>query len=262
MQVSRIRSGLRRPALISLILMAGLWTSRPAQAASTPVQIQNFAFGPDTVTIPVGTTVVWTNQDSASHTTSSDAASAVSWNSGSLNQGQSFSFTFSTAGTFTYHCAIHPFMTGTVIVQGNGGPTPLPPTATPVPTIPGVPAVVPSPTATPTVTLSPTATATPTVVPTKTSTSSRRAGKTIAARSKGQSFIFNPTSTTIKVGTRVTWVNRSDAPHTVTSTTKGWRFNKSLASRQISFTFRKAGTYVYHCTIHPGMHGTIVVKKS
>ena len=157
-------------------------------------------------------------------------------------------------------------------------PTPIPyvsPTFTPIvlpsptasPTATSTGTATPSPTstststATPTDTPTPTSTASPTAVPTKTSTSSRRAGKTIAARSKGQSVIFNPTSTTIKVGTRVTWVNRSDAPHTVTSTTKGRRFNKSLASRQISFTFRKAGTYVYHCTIHPGMHGTIVVKK-
>jgi plastocyanin len=58
--------------------------------------------------------VTWVNTDSIPHTSTSDASG---WNSGTLAPGQQFNFTFSTNGTFHYHCAIHPAMIGTVIVQ-------------------------------------------------------------------------------------------------------------------------------------------------
>jgi plastocyanin len=82
-------------------------------AADAAVAIQNFAFMPTPLTIPVGTAVMWTNRDSATHTTTSDAGL---WDSGMLPTGKSFSFTFAQAGTFTYHCAIHPNMHGTIVV--------------------------------------------------------------------------------------------------------------------------------------------------
>ena len=72
------------------------------------------AFKPSPLTIPAGTTVTWTNTDSIPHTTTSDVSG---WNSGTLSAGQQFNFTFADRGTFQYHCAIHPGMTGTVIVQ-------------------------------------------------------------------------------------------------------------------------------------------------
>jgi plastocyanin len=72
------------------------------------------AFNPSPLTVPAGTTVTWTNADSIPHTSTSDA---TGWNSGTLAPGQQFNFTFSTNGTFHYHCAIHPGMIGTVIVQ-------------------------------------------------------------------------------------------------------------------------------------------------
>jgi plastocyanin len=73
-------------------------------------------------------------------------------------------------------------------------------------------------------------------------------------------FAFSPKKTKISVGTKVTWTNVSDAPHTVTG--KGsWKFNKTLNMKaSISYTFKKAGTYKYYCTYHPYMVGTIVVK--
>ena len=78
-----------------------------------------FAFSPATITIKVGTTVTWTNNTSAPHTVTSD--DGTTFDSG-LNtpigaNGGTFSFTFTKAGTFTYHCQIHPFMKATVIVQ-------------------------------------------------------------------------------------------------------------------------------------------------
>jgi plastocyanin len=69
---------------------------------------------PDDVNVAVGATVTWMNTDSVSHTSTSDASG---WNSGIVAPGGQFSFAFQTAGTFRYHCAIHPGMIGTVIVH-------------------------------------------------------------------------------------------------------------------------------------------------
>jgi plastocyanin len=79
------------------------------------VQISGFAFSPKNITVKKGTTVTWTNKDSAVHNvTESDSQDGPK--SGSLSQGQSYSFTYNSAGTFNYECTIHPGMTGTVTV--------------------------------------------------------------------------------------------------------------------------------------------------
>jgi len=78
------------------------------------ISIENFAFSPDTVTTAIGTTVTWTNKDSVNHTVTSQTGV---FDSGTLSNGGSFSFTFTQAGTFEYHCSIHTSMHGTVIVQ-------------------------------------------------------------------------------------------------------------------------------------------------
>jgi plastocyanin len=78
------------------------------------VTIASFAFGPASLTVKVGTTVTWTNNDSVTHTVTADAGAFAS---GPLAPGQSFQFTFRKAGTYTYHCSIHPTMTATIIVQ-------------------------------------------------------------------------------------------------------------------------------------------------
>lgn len=78
------------------------------------IDINNFAFNPATVTVAVGTTVNWVNNDSASHTVTSDTGI---FESGSLAKGGTYSFTFANAGTYKYHCSVHSSMKGTVIVQ-------------------------------------------------------------------------------------------------------------------------------------------------
>ena len=84
-------------------------------ATTTSVEISGFAFSPSTITVTKGATVTWTNKDSIGHTvTETDGQDGPK--SGDLNQGQSYSFTFNTVGTFKYNCSIHPNMTGTVIV--------------------------------------------------------------------------------------------------------------------------------------------------
>ena len=97
--------------------------TKPAarKAASASVTIANFAFSPATVTINVGDTVTWTNSDDVAH-----SATGSGFDTGLLNQGQSGSATFSSAGTFSYICTPHPYMEGTVVVQATdtGGDTP------------------------------------------------------------------------------------------------------------------------------------------
>ena len=98
--------------------------STPAATATQTVMIitdssGSFAFSPASVTIKVGTTVTWKNTTAVSHTVTSD--DGKSFDSGAANpiapQSGTFSFTFATAGTFAYHCTIHPFMKATIIVQ-------------------------------------------------------------------------------------------------------------------------------------------------
>jgi plastocyanin len=86
-----------------------------ATSSGTGVTIKNFAFQPRTITVPVGMSITWTNQDSSIHTVT---ANDRSFNSGNLTQGQRFSHAFSRPGTYAYHCDIHQYMTGSVIVTG------------------------------------------------------------------------------------------------------------------------------------------------
>src|SRR6185436_929199 len=91
--------------------------SGPSSSVTIPVGAQalgNAAYAPDTLNVAVGTTVTWTNTDSVSHTSTSDA---TGWNSGIVAPGGQFSFAFQAAGSFPYHCAIHPGMVGTVVVR-------------------------------------------------------------------------------------------------------------------------------------------------
>lgn len=118
------RNALTRPVLIyvliGLILLVGAMTclpSTPVRAATTwNVSISNFQFTPATITINVGDTVTWT-VTGGPHTTTSDSGQTMSWDSGALSDGKSFSLAFNTIGNFTYHCAFHASMHATVIVQ-------------------------------------------------------------------------------------------------------------------------------------------------
>ena len=116
---------MRNKILISIIVMAAILVACSPKTTSVPpttapagtglsVSISGFKFTPASLTIKVGETVTWTNADSAMHTVVADD---VSFKSGDLATGASFSFKFSTAGTFTYICGVHPTMKGTIIVQ-------------------------------------------------------------------------------------------------------------------------------------------------
>jgi plastocyanin len=96
----------------------GTGTGTGSKGTVTPganeVWIQSMAFTPASITVTAGTTITWTNNDPVTH----DVTSTTSqFNSGAMGPGATFSFKFSTAGTYSYICSIHPNMTGTVVVN-------------------------------------------------------------------------------------------------------------------------------------------------
>ena len=83
--------------------------------AAVEIKIDNFSFGPQTVTVTRGTEVTWVNQDDIPHTVVSD--DKTTFKSQALDTDEKFSFTFSKPGTYNYFCSIHPKMTAKVVVQ-------------------------------------------------------------------------------------------------------------------------------------------------
>jgi plastocyanin len=104
-----------------VLLIAGSSQATPGAAESDPpaggkaeVKIDNFVFGPQTITVSVGTTVTWTNKDDIPHTVvSTDGV----FKSKVRDTDETFSYTFNKAGTYSYFCSVHPKMTGKVMVQ-------------------------------------------------------------------------------------------------------------------------------------------------
>jgi len=86
----------------------------PSPAATAEVRISDFRFDPPTITVALGTTVVWTNLGPTDHTTTSKQGL---WDSRILHAGQTFRFTFRQPGTYPYWCTLHPEMLGTVVVR-------------------------------------------------------------------------------------------------------------------------------------------------
>lgn len=125
--VSRLftwRAALAGGAMLALLVAPvalpaqGLTSSPPPQqhetAEGAEVIISNYQFVPAVLTVPPGTTVTWTNRDDDTHTVT--AADRL-FSSKGLDPGQSFSYTFTTPGTYSYHCAVHPHMTASVVVK-------------------------------------------------------------------------------------------------------------------------------------------------
>ena len=110
-------AGLVAPVMIAMLLLAGSPSVRATDqpsAANAEVKIDNFSFGPQTLTVPVGTTVTWTNRDDIPHTVvSTDGV----FKSRVQDTDEKFSHTFTKAGTYPYFCSVHPKMTGKIVVQ-------------------------------------------------------------------------------------------------------------------------------------------------
>jgi plastocyanin len=95
-------------------LNSQLSTPAAASAAKQQVKIDNFSFMPKTLTVPVGTTVTWTNHDDVPHTV---VSTKKVFASPALDTDQQFSYRFTARGTYPYYCSVHPVMTGTVVVK-------------------------------------------------------------------------------------------------------------------------------------------------
>ena len=125
-------------ALLMFVPSAGAWQNQPTMGQAPPkvwsVSIEDFYFEPANAAIQPGDTIMWINNGAHPHTVTADNGS---FDSGTLQPGQSFSWTFQNPGTATYHCSIHPMMRGSVSVgQSGGGAAP----STGQPSMPAAPA--------------------------------------------------------------------------------------------------------------------------
>jgi plastocyanin len=180
------------------------------------------SFSPSTVTIAAGGSVTFRNDDDRAHTvTANDGA----FDSGTISEGGSWKRTFKGGGTFSYLCAIHPEMTGKVVVRGtSAAPTPKPeasptPTPTPMPAAPGTDAQI-------------------------------------------VDFSFSPGALSIPAGSTVTWRNAGEAPHTVTAEDGSFDSDMIAAGGSWAQTFEAPGTFAYVCAFHPDMAGVVTVTAA
>ncbi len=109
-------------SFIAVAVATFVFAATPASAADVAVKIDNFTFGPQEVKVKAGTTVTWTNGDDIPHT----VVSPNKFRSKVMDTDGTFSFTFTTPGTYKYFCGLHPHMTGTIIVEAATGSVVLP----------------------------------------------------------------------------------------------------------------------------------------
>jgi plastocyanin len=103
--------------LVAGVAAVLLFAATPALAADAAVKIGNFTFGPQELKVKAGTTVAWTNEDDIPHT----VVSPNNFRSKALDTDGTYTFTFTTPGTYKYFCSLHPHMTGTIVVEAATG---------------------------------------------------------------------------------------------------------------------------------------------
>lgn len=114
-------------AIVVILIGGGIYTlsnksynsnqvsTTASQIGQNNIEIKNYVFSPSSLTIKIGDTITWTNNDGVSHTITSDSGSEL--DSQTISDGQTYSHTFNSAGTFNYHCSIHTGMKGRIIVE-------------------------------------------------------------------------------------------------------------------------------------------------
>jgi plastocyanin len=105
-------------AAVGSLLAASVLFAR-ADGPTSTVSIDNFSFAPQTLTVKAGTTVTWTNRDDIPHGIGS--SNNAFKRSAALDTDDSFSFTFTTPGTYQYFCYLHPHMVGSIVVEATTG---------------------------------------------------------------------------------------------------------------------------------------------
>ena len=207
-------------------------TPTPPAPMKASVSLAGKAFSPGSVTVALGGTVTWTNNDSMDHNVTADAGA---FKSPKIAPGGVFSFKFTKAGTYAYNCTYHGGMVGTVIVATASGTVPSP--APPAPPAPQPPAVhhAPPPPAAP-------------------AAPGKPGRHTVLVSDTG----FTPATLNARAGDTVTWVNNGQDPHTATAA--GGAFDLTLPpGASASTVLQKPGTIAYVCTYHSNMTGSIVV---
>ena len=199
-------------------------------------------FSPANVTVPAGSVVTWTNNDGSPHT-----ATGQGFDSGNLNNGQTYSHTFNTPGTYQYVCSYHSDMVGTLKVTDSSGEVPPPPpdggTPPPPPDGGGGGGGTPPP---------------------PSGGGGGGGGGTDAPASASVTVdddFFSPKAVTIRSGGTVTWTNRGNY-HTVTASNGAFDSGMLGTGKSFRHTFKSAGTYTYDCILHDGMSGTVKVVSA
>jgi len=111
---SKIKLGLIVILTVCAVAVPGRAKANNTNANANEIVIENFSFEPATLTVKAGTTVTWVNHDDEPHTAT---ATDKRFNSKTLDNGDRFSQEFDTPGTYNYYCALHPKMTGKIIVK-------------------------------------------------------------------------------------------------------------------------------------------------
>ncbi|MDH3470732.1 MAG: cupredoxin domain-containing protein, partial [Acidimicrobiia bacterium] len=191
----------------------------PPAAASGDVSIVNRSFQPGSLTVGVGATVGWANNDDRVHTVTSTTGL---FDSGIFDTGGTYNRTFTSAGTFNYFCTVHPDMVASITVVGSGGgggesPPPSPP-----------PSPIPPP-------------------------------APINSDVSIFDFGFTPGSLTLNVGDSVSWANTGAAPHTVTDRAGSFDSGFLSTGESYTRTFSAPGSFSYFCTLHPEMTASVTV---
>ena len=112
-------SNFRAVAVVALLILAATTSAADKKAASPgnhQIVIDNFAFSPRTLTVSVGARVTWINRDDVPHTATAKGKPRA-FQSGTLDTDGQYSFVFKQPGTYDYFCAVHPHMTGKIIVK-------------------------------------------------------------------------------------------------------------------------------------------------
>lgn len=227
-------------------------------------------FNPNPITIGVGETVSWSNDDNVAHTVTSGTPSSGAdglWDSGLIMQGDSFDFTFNDEGTFSYFCIVHPWMTGEVIVGETEEmpaveePEPQPEPQMETETEPEPEPELDSPPETESET--PISSAMPRLPITQNVEIAVGSG---VPGCEENNECFVPYSLEVQVKDTVVWENADSASHTVTAGTSAdgpsgvFDSGLILAGATFEFTFDESGTYPYFCMVHPWMTGEIIVN--
>lgn len=190
-------------------------TAAPPVNNAVVIEMTNFSFQSNNVTIPVGTTVTWVNTDEAQH-----SATAVdgSFDTGLFGSGDEASVTFDKPGTYVYYCLLHGApdgsgMVGTITVTGDDTDA----------------AAAPPP--------------------------AEEESAPAAVSIDMLDFEFGQANLTVTAGTAVTWINQGDKPHTATADDGSFNTNRLEPGQSATITFDQPGTYAYYCELHGGPGG-------